>query len=610
MAGVPRLLRSVAGVAAVALAAADRITQKQKDAVAAASADKDTHVQNSVQVFHPGYAAVHVTRLHRYDHSGLRAMEEEEERWARGDLGPRPRAPSAAAFSDEGGASGRSFLQVSPKQAAALAHHQWQALLQLAEHRNITIDHTHTRPRARSQRLFDYHNKLKFVPKDHPAVTRLDSLDSQYVGPIGVGTVRYPSNCVGSGGESLIFMDSTEDEMAINATVTGAAGCHVLNQAKIWVVFDTGSTNLWVSSDLCKTGPCANSGRSRYDHVASNTYADPKHGVYLNIEFGTGKISGPQGVDDFHVGPFTVFKQTFGMIEVQEGKVFEEVPFEGILGLAFPKMSANGVRAFFDSIIAQKALENNEFAFYFSRDNPSANAILWGGVDKKFYHDSIEYFHVDDPYYWSTNLKSFRIGDKEYFGSHPKGSGLLQTDNWAERTPKAIVDTGTTFFTAEAELFGKIMQRLPTMQCRDVTGSSHPPIAFTLERVDGEPRDFVLTHNQYMTSQGEGDESDTCSPAFMKIDIPHQHGPAMVLGEVFLRHYFAVFDRGTKGNPDATTGARLGFAKARHGLDVNEHLRDLTPNQPTFHRSRGSESTDEKSTPDESTGSADDEPGP
>ncbi len=31
-----------------------------------------------------------------------------------------------------------------------------------------------------------------------------------------------------------------------------------------------------------------------------------------------GKISGPQGVDDFHVGPFTVFKQTFGMIEVQE----------------------------------------------------------------------------------------------------------------------------------------------------------------------------------------------------------------------------------------------------------------------------------------------------
>eukprot|EP00405_Crypthecodinium_cohnii_P017967 CAMPEP_0206444612 /NCGR_PEP_ID=MMETSP0324_2-20121206/15012_1 /ASSEMBLY_ACC=CAM_ASM_000836 /TAXON_ID=2866 /ORGANISM="Crypthecodinium cohnii, Strain Seligo" /LENGTH=718 /DNA_ID=CAMNT_0053912661 /DNA_START=135 /DNA_END=2291 /DNA_ORIENTATION=- len=571
-------------------------------------------VHRNVQIYHPGHAAVHVTRLHRYDHSGIEAMMEEEARWMRGDVSsPSDRSnsnninsnsnnnddrDSAAATIDASGdlvlgsdhapdqkEAKPGFLQLGSQQVAGLLEHQQKALVQLSE-KEVTSQLS--RPR-RHQRLVDYRTRQKTVPKDKPAVTRLDSLDSQYVGPIGVGTVTYPANCKTAEGQSLIFLDSTEEEIRANKSSSNESTCHIVNQAKIWVVFDTGSTNLWVSSDLCQSGPCSRLGRARYDHLQSSTFADPAHGVYLNIEFGTGKISGPQGVDDFHVGPFTVYKQTFGMIEVQEGKVFDEVPFEGILGLAFPKMSANGARALFDNIIEQKALENNEFAFYFSLDNPSANAILWGGVDKNFYDGPIEYFHVDDPYYWSTNLKSFSIGDKEYLGDG--SSGLLQVEDYEPpvRQPKAIVDTGTTFFTAEGDLFDKVMDRLPAALCRDVTETSHPPITFRLQRVDGEPRDFTLTHDQYMTQQGDGSWSDTCSPAFMRINIPKQHGPAMVLGEVFLRHFFAVFDRGTKSHPEDVANARLGFAKAKHGLAVNQHLRALTPNQPSFQISKGTD---------------------
>lgn len=32
--------------------------------------------------------------------------------------------------------------------------------------------------------------------------------------------------------------------------------------------------------------------------------------------------------------------QTFAMIEEELGKIFYEIPFEGILGLAFPSMAA------------------------------------------------------------------------------------------------------------------------------------------------------------------------------------------------------------------------------------------------------------------------------
>ena len=77
-------------------------------------------------------------------------------------------------------------------------------------------------------------------------------------------------------------------------------------------------------------------------------------------------VVGQQGRDDFHVGPFTVKRQTFGMIEEENGDAFKSIPFEGILGLAFPSMSANGVTTFFDNVMDQKVLKSNEFSFYFN----------------------------------------------------------------------------------------------------------------------------------------------------------------------------------------------------------------------------------------------------
>merc|ERR1740129_327821 len=139
------------------------------------------------------------------------------------------------------------------------------------------------------------------------------------------------------------------------------------------------------------------------------------------------------------------------MIQEANGAVFQEIPLEGILGLAFPAMAADGASPFFDTIIRQKALERNMFAFYFSRTNPSANAIFWGSVDEKFHEGPIEYFKVTDPFFWSIDLLSFQIADEELLGdgqhaaaASGNGSSLVETFS----VPKAIVDTGTTFFTA------------------------------------------------------------------------------------------------------------------------------------------------------------------
>ncbi|CAE7379338.1 PGA, partial [Symbiodinium pilosum] len=387
---------------------------------------------------------------------------------------------------------------------------------------------------------------------------------------------------------SLIYLGPADYE---KATEEQKNACHVRDQSLVWVVFDTGSTNIWVSSVLCTKGPCANPDRNRYDRSLSRTYA-PGPGGTLQIEFGTGRITGPEAMDDFHIGPFSVYNQTFGMIESEEGRVFEEVPVEGILGLAFPAMAAHGIRPFVDGIIENKAIGRNEFAFYFSPDDPAGNAVFWGGVDRSFYRGEIEYFPVVQPYYWAIELVDFKIGDDSLLHllqedeapdlGHESGLGHKRHhQKGTEETQmfKAIVDTGTTFFTAQGRLFKEVMKRLAAAPCRSLTNESHPAITYTLRNTAGQRRDFVISNKQYMLSSQEGDDPE-CSPAFMLIEVPRAHGPGMVLGEVFLRIYFSVFDRGS-GNVDE---ARIGFARANTGPDAKNRLKGLTANQPVFRR--------------------------
>merc|ERR1719401_1376721 len=121
------------------------------------------------------------------------------------------------------------------------------------------------------------------------------------------------------------------------------------------------------------------------------------------------------------------------------------------------------------------------------------------------------------------------------------------------------------------------MRRLKARPCNQVTDETHPPLSYWLRNANGKPRQFKLDHLQYMTST-DGTEHGMCTPAFMRIDIPQQHGPAMVLGEVFMRHYYSVFDRAD--GQDAN--GKVGFAPAAHGKTVQQRLKTLTQDQPAF----------------------------
>jgi len=264
-------------------------------------------------------------------------------------------------------------------------------------------------------RLRDTHGTLRTVQDGAGSLSQIPSPGKWFTDLFGAFNERIlgntkrdkPSGDTGHGGQvhqASIRMTNLRDSQYVGPLKVGSQG-DILS-----VVYDTGSTNLWFASTLCKEGPCMR--RRRYDPYSSSSYHEGDYD--LHVTFGTGELSGQQGIDDVEMAGFTVKQQTFAMIQVEKGSVFDQLDFEGILGLAFPSMSANGVPPFFDQVIDQKLLQKNAVSFYFTKLPTDASAVFFGDVDSKLYKGELTSVPVTEEYYWMVGLKDFKIGGKPF----------------------------------------------------------------------------------------------------------------------------------------------------------------------------------------------------
>ncbi|XP_036129946.1 napsin-A [Molossus molossus] len=308
------------------------------------------------------------------------------------------------------------------------------------------------------------------------------------------------------------------------------------------VVFDTGSSNLWVPSRRCSffSLPCWF--HHRFDAKASSSFTP--NGTKFAIQYGTGRVSGILSEDKLSIGGIMNASVTFGEALWEPSLVFVFAHFDGILGLGFPILAVGGVRPPLDTLVDQGLLDKPVFSFYLSRDPDAADGgeLVLGGSDPAHYIPPLTYVPVTVPAFWQVQMKRVEVG-----------TGLTLCAQGCA----AILDTGTSLITGPSEeiralrraIGGFPLLGVDIIQCSKI--SQLPVVSFNLGGVW-----FNLTSKDYVvqiTRQG----TSLCFAGFRALDIPRPEGPLWILGDVFLRSYVAVFDR------QNVNGARVGLARAR-----------------------------------------------
>ncbi|XP_017375926.1 cathepsin D [Cebus imitator] len=316
------------------------------------------------------------------------------------------------------------------------------------------------------------------------------------------------------------------------------------------VVFDTGSSNLWVPSIHCKLLDIACWIHHKYNSAKSSTYV--KNGTSFDIHYGSGSLSGYLSQDTVLVpcrssssatalDGVKVERQVFGEATKQPGITFIAAKFDGILGMAYPRISVNNVLPVFDNLMQQKLVDQNIFSFYLNRDPDSqpGGELMLGGTDSKYYKGSLSYLNVTRKAYWQVHMDQVEVA-----------SGLTLCKGGCE----AIVDTGTSLMVGpvdEVRELQKAIGAVPLIQgeymipCEKV--STLPTITLKLGG-----KDYKLSPEDYTLKVSQAGKT-ICLSGFMGMDIPPPSGPLWILGDVFIGRYYTVFDRDNN---------RVGFAQA------------------------------------------------
>uniref|UniRef100_A0A8C2TWG9 cathepsin E n=1 Tax=Coturnix japonica TaxID=93934 RepID=A0A8C2TWG9_COTJA len=300
------------------------------------------------------------------------------------------------------------------------------------------------------------------------------------------------------------------------------------------VVFDTGSSNLWVPSIYCTSKACTK--HARFHPTRSSTYQPL--GLPISIQYGTGSLTGIVGSDQVTVS-MTVYNQPFAESVSEPGKAFQDSEFDGILGLAYPSLAVDGVTPVFDNMMAQDLVELPIFSVYMSSnpDSSLGGEVLFGGFDPSRFLGTLHWVPVTVQGYWQIHLDNVQVGGRVAFCAN----GC-----------QAIVDTGTSLLTGPTKDIKELQRYIGAtamdgeyiVDCSFL--SSMPIVTFT---INGIP--YTLSAQAYTLMQSDG--LDICLSGFQGMDVPPPTGPLWILGDVFIRQYYTVFDRGNN---------RVGFAPA------------------------------------------------
>ncbi|XP_067626226.1 lysosomal aspartic protease-like [Eurosta solidaginis] len=299
------------------------------------------------------------------------------------------------------------------------------------------------------------------------------------------------------------------------------------------VLFDTGSSNLWVPRAPCASTDLACQDHNTYNASASSTYRP--NGKRFSIQYGTGSLSGYLVQDTVNFNGLVITGQTFAVATSEPGNTFVDAEFDGIIGMGYRQLAVDNVVPPFYHLYMQGLIAEPVFAFYLTRNGTSSQGgeLTLGGIDRNHFIGELTYVPVSTEGYWQFYMDWVSIDES-----------LSCTDC------SAIADTGTSLLGVPSEIYEGVQNAIGAqsdgqgdyfVDCSTVRNL--PVVTFS---ISGTP--FKLTSAHYIVEVEDDNGDVLCMSAFDDAGASF-----WILGDVFIGKFYTVFDLGKN---------QVGFAPA------------------------------------------------
>ncbi|XP_043071939.1 lysosomal aspartic protease [Drosophila grimshawi] len=276
------------------------------------------------------------------------------------------------------------------------------------------------------------------------------------------------------------------------------------------VMFDTGSSNLWVPSIKCSAAACET--HNMFNPADSSSYVP--NGSIISIVYGTGNMTGYLCSDVVNVNGMNIQSQTLALATFEQND-FLTSNFDGIFGMGYRNLAVDNVVPPFYNMISQGLVSQQIFSFYLTSDGSSSQGgeLIFGGSDHSLFVGNMVYANVTREDYWQFMMDNATL------------NGHILCTNC-----QAVADTGTSLIMAPAASYLIIREVLGVGSNGEVDCSKIAQMPVLKFAINGKI--FGVPGYAYVIVEGQ-----QCILAIDYISTDF-----WILGDVFIGQYYTEFD--------------------------------------------------------------------
>ena len=283
--------------------------------------------------------------------------------------------------------------------------------------------------------------------------------------------------------------------------------------------FDTGSADLWVFSTEMPSNE--DSGHTLFNPSQSSTWTTYTGGSWSILYGDDSNAQGNVGFDTVNIGGAIVQKQCIELATEASGSFLRDRASDGLVGLAFSSINQvqpEQQKTFFANIM--HSLDQPIFTVDLSE---SSGIYEFGSIDSTKYTGDIHYAPVDSSQgYWQIQSEAYTLGGKQIA---------------CTICSPTVADTGTSLLLLDEDIVAAYYKQVQGAQFSYSKGGYVFPCSASLPELGIAIGDYMATITD--TVYGRVSE-DLCFGG-----IQRNTGDGMnILGDVFLKQVFAVFDGG------------------------------------------------------------------